>query len=108
MRRLLISLLLLAEVGAAIAHGHPAAVNPDQPDAWKYRLCTEMTTVAIQALHNRERNLPPRVYADDGSLGARMANAIVEKIYAEQSIDSPKRAEAVARSYCSEQLWLLE
>lgn len=88
--------------GTLLAHGHPAVVNPDNPDAWKYRLCAEMSSVAIQALHQRERGRPPTVYPDDGGPGPRIANAIVDKVYAEAAIDSPKRAEAVARVLCND------
>lgn len=106
--KLLPILLLWLPTGVALAHGHPAVVDSGQPDAWRYRLCAEMSSVAIQALHNRDRGLPPRLYAEDGGPGPRIANAIVEKVYAEPAITSPKRAEAVGRSYCNEQLWQLQ
>ena len=88
--------------GAALAHGHPAVVDPNAPDAWKYKLCAEMASVAIQALHQRDRGRPKTVYPDDGGPGPRIANAIVDKVYDEPAITSPKRAEAFARSYCNE------
>lgn len=95
------SVLALAD---AAAHGHPAVVDPNAPDAWKYKLCAEMAGVAIQALHQRDRGRPKTVYPDDGGPGPRIANAIVDKVYDEPAITSPKRAEAYARSYCNEQL----
>lgn len=98
------ALLFALLAGGALAHGHPAVVDPDSPDAWKYRLCAEMTTVAVQALHNRDKGQPPQHYADDGGPGPRIANAIVEKVYAEPAITSPKRAEAIGRAYCNEML----
>lgn len=98
------ALLLCACLGDAAAHGHPAVVDPDQPDAWKYRLCAEMTTVAIQSMYERDRGQPKRVYSDDGGPGPRIANAIVDKIYNEPAISSPKRAEAIGRSLCNEML----
>lgn len=104
MKRALLCLSCLAVSVGVQAHGHPAVVDPASPDAWKYRLCAEMTTVAIQALHNRERGLPARRYADDGGPGPAIANAIVDKVYAEPSITSPKRAEAVGRALCNERL----
>lgn len=102
-RAILLIACLLAAVRAG-AHGHPAVVDPDSPDAWKYRLCAEMTTVAVQAMHERDKGLPARVYGDDGGPGPRIANAIVEKVYAEPSISSPRRAEAIGRAYCNELL----
>jgi hypothetical protein len=100
-------LAALAMAGApsdASAHGHPAVIDPNAPDAWKYKLCAEMTTVAIQALHQRDRGRPKTVYPDDGGPGSRIANAIVDKVYDEPAIASPKRAEAFGRAYCNEQL----
>lgn len=98
------TLCLLAAVGDAAAHGHPAVVDPDHPEAWKHRLCAEMTTVAIQALHDRDRGQPKRAYPDDGGPGPRIANAIIDKVYSEPSISSPKRAEAIGRGHCNELL----
>lgn len=98
------ALCLCAGLGDAAAHGHPAVVDPDHPEAWKHRLCAEMTTVAIQALHDRDRGQPQRTYTDDGGPEPRIANAIVDKVYNEPAITSPKRAEAISRGYCNEML----
>jgi len=96
--------LLLVATTQAFAHGHPAPINPDHPEAWKHRLCAEMTTVAIAAVQARDKGAPMKHYADDGGPGPRLANAIVAKVYAEPAISSPKRAEAYARSYCNQSL----
>jgi hypothetical protein len=88
----------------AAAHGHPAAIDPASPDAWKYKLCDQMSDVAMQALRERDRGLPPRTFPDDGGPGPAIANAIVQKVYSEPGISSPKRAEAFGRGFCNERL----
>ncbi|RLJ62752.1 hypothetical protein [Sulfurisoma sediminicola] len=90
--------------GDTAAHGHPAAIDPASPDAWRYRLCEQMSSVALQALRDREHGLPMRVFPEDGGPGPAIAKAIVEKVYAEPGISSPKRAEAFGRGYCNEHL----
>jgi hypothetical protein len=90
--------------GVTAAHGHPAPIDDGSPDAWKFRLCSEMSFVALQALYDRDKGRPPRNYAEDGGPGPRIANAIVRKVYEEPGISSPKRAEAFGRGYCNEQL----
>lgn len=90
--------------GAAAAHGHPGAIDPAHPEAWKYKLCGEMSSVAIQALHDRDRGRAMKRYDDDGSLPPRLANAIIGKVYDEPGIASPKRAETFGRAYCMEHL----
>ncbi len=90
--------------GGARGHGHPAAIDEANPEAWKYRLCGEMAGVAIQALKDRERGRPARVYPDDGGPGPAIANAIVRKVYDEPGISSPKRAETFGRAHCNEAL----
>lgn len=101
-RRLACALLWLPCL--AWAHGHPANIDPAAPDAWKYRLCGAMSTVAIQALHDRDKGLPPRLHDEDGTPGPRIANAIIHKVYDEPGIASPKRADTFGRAYCNEQL----
>jgi hypothetical protein len=86
----------------AAAHGHPGVIDPAHPEAAKYTLCSAMSTVAIQALHDRDRGRPMKEYADDGGPGPQIANAIIRKVYAEPGISSPKRAETFGRAYCME------
>ena len=88
----------------ACAHGHPASVDPNDPEAWKYRLCSEMVTVALQALHDRDRGQAPKTRAEDGGPGSRIANAITRRVFEEPQISSPKKAESFGRAYCMEQL----
>lgn len=102
-RTLCVMLALLAH-GTASGHGHAAAIDPEQPDAWKYRLCSEMATVALQALNDRDKGRAMKTFADDDGPGARIANALTKKVYAEPAISSPKRAEAFGRAFCNESL----
>lgn len=90
--------------GIAAAHGHPGNIDPSSPDAWKYRLCGEMASVAIQALHDRDKGRVPKTYADDGTRGPPIANAIVGRVFAEPQISSPKKAETIGRGFCMERL----
>lgn len=98
------ALFLALAAGAATGHGHPAAIDDANPEAWKYRLCGEMAGVAIQAVKDRDRGRPARTYPDDGGPGPAIANAIVRKVYEEPGISSPKRAETFGRAYCNEAL----
>ena len=88
----------------ALAHGHPGNIDPASPDAWQYRLCGEMATVAIQALHDRDRGRPMKTFPDDGSPAARIANDIARRVFEEPQISSPKKAESFGRGYCMERL----
>lgn len=90
--------------GAALGHGHPAAIADNMPDAWKYKLCGQMADVAMRAVHDRDKGLPMKQYPDDGGPGPRIANEIIRKVYQEPAIASPKRAETFGRAYCNEQL----
>ena len=69
------------------------------------QICGKMSTIAIQALYERDAGRPARYFEQDGQKEAEVANAIIEKIYAEPAIRSPKRADIYARAYCNEQLW---
>ncbi len=104
MKRAAAFAILLAAAGGALAHGHPGKIDPAMPDAWKYRLCGEMATVAIQAVHDRDRGKPMREYPADGSKAAELAQAIATRVFAEPQISSPKKAEAFGRGYCMEQV----
>ncbi len=88
----------------AFGHGHAAAIDPDLPDAWKYKLCGEMSTVAIQALYDRDKGRPMKLATDDRNIATQITNALIQKVYAEPAIASPKRADAFGRAFCNEQL----
>lgn len=96
--------VLLILSGAAWGHGHPANVAADSPDAWKYKLCGEMVAVSLQALHDRDKGLSMRRYADDGSPGPVIANAVAQRVFEEPQISSPKKAETFGRAFCMERL----
>lgn len=104
MKRAATFVVLAAAAAGALAHGHPGKVDPAMPDAWKYRLCGEMATVAIQALHDRDRGKPMRSYPTDGSQSGELAQAIAQRVFEEPQISSPKKAEAFGRGYCMERL----
>ncbi|MDO8933192.1 MAG: hypothetical protein Q7U97_12420 [Rhodocyclaceae bacterium] len=95
---------LLAVPLLAFAHGHPASVDANDPEAWKYKLCGEMATVALQALHDRDKDRAPKTWTEDGGAGPRIANAITRRVFEEPQISSPKKAESFGRAYCMEQL----
>ena len=90
--------------GAAWPHAHPVTIDAADGDAWKYRLCGEMVTVAIQAVNDRDKGRPPQSFAADGGPGPAIANAIVERIRAEPQISSPKKATSFGRAFCMERL----
>lgn len=104
MKRLAAAFAAVLLPAVAAAHGHPGKVDPASPDAWKYQLCGEMATVAIQALYDRDKGRAPKTYADDGTRSPVIANAIIEHIFAEPQIASPKKAETFGRGFCMERL----
>jgi hypothetical protein len=63
-----------------------------------------MTTLAVQALYDRDKGRPMKTYPEDGGPGPRIANALIQKVYTEPSIASPKRAESFGRAFCNEAL----
>jgi hypothetical protein len=98
------SYLLLLLSASVLAQGHGGSVGDDYPDLAKHRFCERMTDIALQALRDRDQGRPPRVFPEDGSDGARIGNGLVRKVYSEPGISSPKRAMALGRGYCLEQL----
>jgi hypothetical protein len=104
MKHAVAALAVLLLPGIAAAHGHPGNVAPDSADAWKYQLCGEMAAVAIQSLHDRDKGRAPKTYADDGTRGPAIANIIIQQIFTEPQISSPKKAETFGRAFCMERL----
>lgn len=104
MRHVAAACAALATAALALAHGHPGNVDPATPGAWKYKLCGQMSDVAMRALNDRDKGRPTKQYDEDGTPGPRIANEIIRKVYAEPGISSPKRADAFGRGYCMEQL----
>lgn len=98
------SYLLLLLSASVLAQGHGGPVADDYPDLAKHRFCERMTDIALQALRDRDLGKPARMFPEDGSDGVRIGNGLIRKVYAEPGISSPKRAMAVGRGYCLEQL----
>ncbi|MCK6412566.1 MAG: hypothetical protein L6Q55_09120 [Azonexus sp.] len=98
---LTLAALLLASSGAW-AHAHAGQIADDMPDVQKIRFCERVRDFALQAFHDRERGRPMKQFTEDGSLGPRITNAIVKRIYEEPSISSPKKAETFGRASCNE------
>ena len=104
MKRIMLTLLAATAVSAAAAHGHAAKADDNMPDAQKIRFCERVRDHALQAFYNRERGQEMRLFAEDGSDGARITNHIIRRIYAEPQISSPKKAETFGRATCNEMM----
>ena len=102
MKRRLAFALCLAAAPGAWAHGHPAQVSDDVPDAQKIRFCSRVRDFAMQAFNDREKGRPMKLFEEDGSDGPRVTNHIIRRIYDEPQISSPKKADAFARATCNE------
>lgn len=101
MKAALIALVGLCLPLSALAHGHGA--GPQEPGS-QAAVCERMVDVAVQAVADRDKGKPMRVYAPDGTQAPGIANQIVEAVYAEPAISSPKRAAPFGRVRCQE-LW---
>lgn len=105
MKRLSPILLALLMAPAAWAHGgHAGQIPDDMPDAQKIRFCERVRDHALQALYDRDRGSPMKLYEEDGSHGPRIVNHIIRRIYDEPQISSPKKAEAFGRATCHEMM----
>ncbi|MBK7901332.1 MAG: hypothetical protein KA603_08925 [Azonexus sp.] len=100
----LLALLLAVAAQSVSAHGHAGAVDDSLPDAERIRFCQRVRDFAMVAFGDRERGRPMKLFAEDGSPGPRVTNAIVRRIYEEPQIDSPKKAEAFSRATCNEMM----
>jgi len=89
---------------AAWAHSHAGQVNDAMPDAQKIRFCERVRDFALQAYYDRDKGRPMKQFAEDGSDGPRITNHIIQRIYAEPQISSPKKAEAFGRGTCNEMM----
>ena len=87
-----------------VVHGPVAAADEGMPDAQKIRYCERIRDHALQTYYNRERGQPIKLFAEDGSDGARITNVIVKRIYADPKISSPKKAEEFGRAKCNEMM----
>jgi hypothetical protein len=105
MKRCCLTLLCLLVLPPAFAHGgHAANIPDDMPDAQKIRFCERVRDHAVQALYDRDRGSPMKLYEEDGSHGPRIVNHIIRRIYDEPQISSPKKAEVFGRGTCNEMM----
>lgn len=102
-KTLLISTLLLASSNLW-AHAHAGKIEDSMPDAQKIRFCERVRDFALQAFYDRDKGRPMKRFEEDGSPGPRITNLIIERIYNEPQISSPKKAEAFGRASCNEMM----
>ncbi len=102
-KTLLISTLLLASSNLW-AHAHAGKIDEGMPDAQKIRFCERVRDFALQAFYDRERGRPMMRFTEDGSDGPRITNLIIQRIYDEPQISSPKKAEVFGRATCNEMM----
>jgi hypothetical protein len=100
-RQLALALILLCAAAKAQAHAHVPHIDESNPDAWKIKLCGQMSDIAVQALSDRDKNRPMKLYEEDGE-PAKLANAIIRRVYEEPQIGSPKKAMVFGRGQCNE------
>lgn len=98
-----LALLMLAAPLPALAHGHPAGLNDDDPIAADVRLCNAVVDAALQALTDRDKGRAMKAYAGD-TLKERMQHEVTQHVFAEPQIRSQKFAMGYARSRCNEVL----
>lgn len=105
-RPLAILALLLFSLAPIQANAHAMATKIDDrmPDAQRIRFCERVRDFALQALYDRDKGRPMKLFQEDGSDGPRITNHIVRRIYEEPQISSPKKAEAFGRATCNEMM----
>lgn len=101
---LCLALALLTVSPTILAHGHAVRIDDNMPDAEKIRLCGRIRDIALQAFYERDRGRPMKQFEEDGSHGPRISNIIIQRIYAEPLISSPKKADAFSRATCNEMM----
>lgn len=102
-KTIVIATLLLASQ-PLWAHAHAGKIDDDMPDVQKIRFCERVRDFALQAFFDRDKGRPMKLFAEDGSNGPRITNAIIKRIYDEPQISSPKKAEAFGRATCNEMM----
>ncbi len=102
-KSLLFSALLLASSNLW-AHAHAGKIDEGMPDAQKIRFCERGRDLALQACFAGERGRPMMRFTEDGSDGPRITNLIIQRIYNEPQISSPKKAETFGRATCNEMM----
>lgn len=104
MKRCTLAVVALILASQALAHAHAVKVDDSMPDAQRIRFCERVRDFALQALYDRDKGRPMKLFQEDGSDGPRITNHIVRRIYEEPQISSPKKAEAFGRATCNEMM----
>lgn len=104
MKRCILAVVALMLSSQALAHAHAVKVDDSMPDAQRIRFCERVRDFALQALYDRDKGRPMKLFQEDGSDGPRITNHIVRRIYDEPQISSPKKAEAFGRATCNEMM----
>ncbi|MEN9478777.1 MAG: hypothetical protein RLZZ298_172 [Pseudomonadota bacterium] len=87
-----------------VLNGQVVAADSGMSDVQKVRFCERIRDHALQTYYNRERGQPIKLFAEDGSDGARITNTIIKRIYADLQISTPKKAEDFGRAKCNEMM----
>ena len=104
MKRLTIASLGLRMMTSVWPHAHAGKIDDSMSDAQKIRFCERVRDFALQSYYDREKGRPMKVFAEDGSDGARITNIVIKRIYDEPQISSPKKAETFGRATCNEMM----
>ena len=104
MKRLSVACLALLATTSVWPHAHAGKIDDSMPDAQRIRFCERVRDFALQALYDRDKGRPMKVFAEDGSDGARITNYVIKRIYEEPQISSPKKAETFGRATCNEMM----
>lgn len=102
-RQLVLALISLCTAATAFAHAHMPPIDESNPDAWKIKLCTRMSDVALQALSDRDKGNPMKLYEEDGE-APKLANSITRAVFEQPAVTSPKKAMVFGRGKCNEYL----
>jgi hypothetical protein len=102
MMRGFLAMSLVLAAALAQAHDHMPVIDDSHPDAARIRMCSRMADVALQALNDRDKDRPMKTYREDGADEPKLANEIIQAVYAEPQISSPKKALTFGRARCNE------
>lgn len=92
----------LLAASLASAHGHVPVIDDSHPEAAKIKLCSRMSDVALQAMYDRDKGRPIKLYEEDGTSAPRLANEVIRQVYDEPQISSSRAAMAIGRGRCNE------
>ena len=98
----LLFIFLVLSASVVQAHDPMPAIDDSHPDAARIKLCSRMADVALQALNDRDKGRPMKTYQEDGADEPKLANEIIQAVYGEPQISSPKKALTFGRARCNE------